>query len=241
MRAVGPGAARGGRGRALAALLAAASALAAAAPASAESFRFAALGGVHEDLLPEPVPVRVGALTARLSAPESFVNVDRHRVDLEPVAAAAPGSAGEAGSGPAQEGREHRFAVEMRIVGRGKLLVDLTAGGVSQRLEDDVVVPPQSVELAGRVALARGELGYLMTPTELPGSFPVRLESRLIGSLVNACLGFAILAGGLDCDLFEERLTHLDVPMPPPGETYLVPYADLTTEERAALDAYLAG
>ena len=49
----------------------------------------------------------------------------------------------------------------------------------------------------------------------------------------------ALVLVSLDCVVLEESLTNLEVPLPEPGESYLLPREELTQKEIAALEQYL--
>ncbi|HVS14415.1 MAG TPA: hypothetical protein VMV46_10840 [Thermoanaerobaculia bacterium] len=195
----------------------------AAGVARAESFTFERLNRVYEGVVDELAPVEMGPALVQLRSPEHALTIRRHLADL------APTSDGD-----------HRIRLELAFSGWGRLEADVTLGTVTSRLNDDVVVPAQSVVLDGRARVARTEGGYLITPTELPRAVNVRIESRLARRLFSLCRPMGLVLVNLDCAALEAALSSIDVPLPDPGQAYLLPDAELTDADRERLDGYLA-
>lgn len=204
--------------------LASGPAAAASGPTDRLDLELSRLNRTYVDAVEELPPAGVGGLVVRLESPESTVTLLSHRVELR----------------PAEDGL-HRFRLEVEVEGRGRVEVHVETAGAGVRLEDEVVVPRQRRQIEGRCRIERDEAGYLLTPTELPRVVRVELESRLAGRLVAWCGQMSVfLPLGVECVLFERLFRQAPVPLPAPGETLLLPYEELTPEERAALDAYLA-
>lgn len=231
-----PGASRGAAG--LAALAAAAVSILAAAqtpptptqtppaPPAPTELTFPRFNDVYEQPGAVSEPLRQNGMAIRLSSPENHVVLRSHRVRLAPL-----------GDGT------HWVEVVADFAGRGKVVADLDFGnGQVTRLEDDVVLPPQTRTVIGRVVIALGAGGdYEITPVELPKTLPIAFESKLAGGLADLCRTVALLGGlAIDCGTVEAGLTTASIPLPEPGETYLLPADRLTGEDRALLDAYLA-
>lgn len=211
---------------ALGVLAAAAAAQAPAAPPAPTELTFPRFNDVYEQPGAVSEPLRQGGMTVRLSSPENHLVLRSHRVRLAPL-----------GDGT------HWVEVVADFAGRGKVVANLDFGnGQGTRLEDDVVLPPQTRTVIGRVVIALGENGdYEVTPVELPKTVAIAFESKLAGGLADLCRTVSLLGGlAIDCGTVEAGLTAASIPLPEPGETYLLLADRLTPEDRARLDAYLA-
>lgn len=186
-------------------------------------FRFDRLNREYTEAVPEIQPVVQGPLTVRLSATRSNLVLRNHLLRLEP------------GSGDS-----HSADLRVEFEGRGWLVADVDVGGVASRLQDEVVVPPQAVALQGRVKLRKVREGYLVTTEQLPPRVRVKIQSGVGSRIVDVCDGFSALPlTSLDCPALEQALSRAVVPLPQPGETFLLENGELTAEERQRLDAYL--
>jgi hypothetical protein len=187
-----------------------------------EVFELRSLNQRYDRLAPEIVPIQYGeSLTIQLSSPQHQLDLVRNRIVLKPR-----------GEGLFDAGLELEFS------GSGRLIADLDLSGTTSRLEDRLTVPSQRQAIYARVRLFRSPSGYLVTPLELPATFPVRIESQLGERLVATCRGVGFLLG-LDCTSLDQAVSEVRIPMPAAGETYLVESARLSADERARLDAYL--
>jgi hypothetical protein len=196
--------------------------LGAANPASATTFTFERLNRVFESVVDELAPVQVGPAHVVLRSPEHAFTLRRHLAELKPGA-----------------GGEHSIQLELAFSGWGVLEADVTMGTLSTRLSDRVVVPDQSLAISGRAVVARTDGGYLITPTVLPPSISVRIESQLARRLFSLCRPMGLVLVNLDCQALEAALTAIDVPLPAPGQSYLLPDEELTDLDRQGLDLYL--
>ena len=195
------------------------------AAAAAEEFSFPRLNRAYGDLVPEFAPVTSGPLTLRLSSPRQSLTVREHRLTLAPLADGT-----------------HTARLELEILGKGWLVGDISAGALATRVQDELLVPPQKLDLAGRVRVERGAGGYTVTALESPARVEVAIRSRVATDLVSWCDRMAIVTLALfDCGGLDRSLSRVVVPLPPAGESYLLPDEELSPEERAALDRYLAG
>jgi hypothetical protein len=197
-----------------------------AAPPAATELTFPLFNDVYEQPGAVSQPMRQGGMTIRLRSPENHLVLRSHRVRLAPM-----------GDGT------HWVEVVADFAGRGQVVADLDFGnGQPTRLEDEVVLPPQTRTVVGRVVIAVGEDGtYEITPVELPETVSIAFESTLAGGLADLCRTVALLGGlAIDCGSVEAGLTTASIPLPDPGETYLLPADRLTADDRARLDAYLA-
>lgn len=182
------------------------------------------LNGTYTQLAPEMVPVQRGGVTITLSSPEHELHLTDSRLTLTPL---SDGS--------------HQALLELEFAGRGILVADLAVSGAGSQLEDELEVPRQRRTLSGRVRIVRSQEDYLVTTEALQETFEVEIKSRLGGQLVAACKPLSVLAlMALDCDGLERVFSQVAVPLPAPGETYIVEGARFSPEVRSRLDAYLA-
>ena len=184
------------------------------------------LNRTYSDLAGEIAPLRYDPLTIRLSSPSQTVTVRRHRVGFDPLG-----------------GGRFRTAIEVEISGKGSLVADLDFGsGQPQRMTDEVVLPPQTLRLEAEVRVERGKDGYRVTALSLPPAIRVDIRSRLVGDILEACAGLSLLTlGALDCSSVTDALERPSVPLPGPGAELWIADTDLTAEDRAEIDALLAG
>ncbi len=185
---------------------------------------FERLNGTYEDLGANLRPVVSGPVTVRISSPSHRLTLIAHRLELAPLG-----------------GGEHSGRLTARFRGQAHLTVGVELGGLPSELEDDVLVPEQERTVDGRFRVDRRPDGYALTMIELPPDVPVEVESGLGKDLVAWCgrLTF-FLPGDSGCDGLDRALSNPRVPLPKPGSKVFLEAADLTPEERAALDAYLA-
>lgn len=192
------------------------------APGTTE-FTFPLFNDTYQENGAVMAPVAQGGMTVRLSSPENRLTLRTHRVTLTPLSDGT-----------------HRAEFVADFAGRGRVIADVSMGGGSPtRLQDEVVVPPQTRTVVGRVLLARGTGAYEITPVEMPERVAIAIETQLGGSFANLCDSFALLLQ-LDCSGVRGMLNNAQVPLPGPGETYLLLDERLTPDDRKKLDAYLA-
>jgi hypothetical protein len=212
----------------LLASLAAVMALAAGAPLpgveAAAPFELESFNRSYTDLAPPIAPVRQGPLTITLGSPRQVLILREHRIEMRPY-----------GDGT------HHARLEADFLGKGELVADLDLAGVAGRLEDEVLVPPQRRTVEARVRIARAEAAYEVTTVALQRRLQVDIQSRLANRVVGWCEQLLFIAlAGVDCGGLERALSTAAVPLPPPGETYLIPYADLAADERRRIERYLS-
>lgn len=190
------------------------------------NFRFERFNRSYPEVVPEIAPIEQGPVTIQLSAPKSNLTLRSHFLRLEP--------------GP---GGSHTAELRVEFLGKGWLVADVDVAGLAgTRLQDQVLVPPQAVNLEGRVRLSRQPGAYVVTTEQLPSRMRVRIQSGIAGKVVGFCDRIPVLPGtDLDCEGLNRALSTAVVPLPPAGESYLLEDSDLTPEERQQLDAYLAG
>ncbi|MGH7856969.1 MAG: hypothetical protein ACREQY_06515 [Candidatus Binatia bacterium] len=196
--------------------------LAPPAASAATTLELEKLNRTYTDVAGELAPLVYEPLVIRLASPSQTVIVRGHRVVLTPLG-----------------GGRHRAAVEVELSGKGTLIADLElAGGQPQRMTDEVVLPLQKLVLQAVVSIERGSGGYRVVTHELPGAVRVDVRSRLVGDILEACAGLALLSlGALDCAPVTDALERPTLPLPGPGAELWLPDGDLTDEDRAQIDS----
>ena len=192
---------------------------------SAETLELERLNRTYTDVAGELAPLVYDPLVIRLQSPAQTVIVRRNTVALTPVG-----------------GGRYRAALEVELSGKGSLIADLElGGGTPQRMTDEVVLPPQTIALDAVVSVRRGEGGYRVMAHELPKAVRVDIRSRLVGEILEACSGLALLTlGALDCAPVTDALERPSLPLPGPGAELWLADADLTDADRAQIDALIA-
>lgn len=177
----------------------------------------------YEDPLPGILPVERAGLHVALSSPHQVLVLQHHLLVLTPL-----------GDGT------HHADLTLDFMGKGDLIADVTVGKLSKRMETEVLVPPQSHQLAARVRIRRDAGSYIVTPLELPPTLVSTIESPLGNRMIDWCQNMALVPFmAIDCDGLEQALTRAAVPLPPAGQELVVPAEQLTEEERRAIDDYL--
>ena len=180
------------------------------------------VNGVHEDLDIDISPIEFGPVIIRLSTPSYRLEVLEHELQLGAV-----GNGVEAGR------------VKARFSGKAHLVAELGVGDVTSEIEDDIELPLQEIDLAGRVELVREGDGYRVTTLETPSHVEVEVESDLAERLELLCRGFAVMAmGSIDCESLDQSLTRINLPLPEPGRQFFVSASDLTPHERQQIEDY---
>ena len=182
---------------------------------------FPRLNDTFRDMTPEIMPVASGGLTILLSSPNNSLTIRHHEVELEPIG-----------------GHSHRFRGMVDFMGKADLIAEF-GGGLPGRLEDQVLLPIQLIELEGELEIVRVADGYDITTRRLPDHVDIAMQSRLGNQLVSLCDVLTILTGG-DCSTLATAFGRVRLPLPPPGETHRLTAEDLTAEERQILDDYLS-
>lgn len=194
------------------------------AAAAVQEFEFPGLNRTYRDLPAAAQPIQSGLFTIRLSSPNQELVVARHRLRLRP-----------------RSDGTHDAEAWAEFSGGGRMYADVSAGGLEHRFQDDVVLPPQEQTVQGRLRIERDREGYWITTLELPSEIRVQLQSRLGGEILGWCQTLAAIPfSPFRCVGLDRALSNASVPLPPPGDTYLLPAGDLTTDERKRLDAYLS-
>jgi hypothetical protein len=185
--------------------------------------QFERLNRSYSQVAPELLPITEGPVTVRLSSPQNSLTVRSHLLRLEPGA-----------------GNSHTADLHIEFSGKGWLVADVEMAGVSTRLEAAVVVPEQTLEMQGRLRLRKVSGGYEVTPEQLPRQVVIRIESDIGRRLVDLCDGVSQLPfTAVDCTALERALSRAAVPLPAPGESFVLADAELTPRDRQRLDLYL--
>lgn len=180
--------------------------------------------GEWVDLATGLQPVRRGALTIRVSSPEHRITVHRNQLTL----------ARKNGDSPVDA------TLEVEFEGEGRILADLEGGGLSNSFEDRVAAPRQTVTTWAKVRFERAERGYLMTIVETQPTVVLAIKSDMAGRLVSLCKVFdQIPLIPVDCAGIETALSVITVPMPGPGEQFLIPTWRMNEAEKAFFDRFL--
>ena len=203
-------------------LSAGASVVAQQLPESA-AFRFERLDRTYTAFVEELAPIEVDSLTIVLRSPEHSMTIERHSAQLVPLGSS-----------------EYETVVRFSFRGRGVLDADVTIGLVESTLQDEIVLPPQNLRLAGRVRIESGDEGYTITLLESrQDTARVRIESRLAGRIIPLCKQLALVLVNLGCDVLQDALSVIEVPIPAPGTTFFLARDELTDQEAVDFDAYL--
>ena len=185
---------------------------------------FERLNKTYTDLAGDVSEIRNGPVTVVPSSESNRLTLKGHRLRLTPL-----------GDG------EHRARAWVHFEGEAEVAAELQVAGLSSgRLEDEVVVPDQERSLDARIKLETREGGYLITYLSGPPKFEITIESQLAGQIVSFCETVTRFTLGGDCDGLETALDNPALPMPDEGDVFELDSAELTDDERAQIDAYLA-
>jgi hypothetical protein len=192
------------------------------AATSAGEIHFSKLHRSYTNLVSDLAPIVQGPLTLRMSSPSHVLTVKDTRLRMT----AAP-----AGT--------QAIHLEIDLSGKGWLVGDVEASGMTTRLQDELFVLPQTVVLDAKVRLRRAASGFVVEALELPAQVEVQIQSRLTSELLQWCTGISIFAG-FDCSGLERALTRIAVPLPAAaGAAYELPDSELTAEERQQIQKWL--
>jgi hypothetical protein len=188
-----------------------------------EQLVFERLNRTFSGIADELAPVEVGPARVELRSPNHALELHRHLVSMT----------------VAPEGG-HRIVLELRVSGWGEIEADVTVGSIETTLSDHLTLPEQSVLLAGRAAIVRGEGGYNIAVFELPETVTVAIESQLAQRLFRVCRPMGLVLVALDCPALERSLSQIVVSLPKPGSTYFLADEELAPADRVELDRYLS-
>lgn len=185
-------------------------------------FELTSMNRRYTELAPDIEPVAWGSMTVTLSSPRHELILERTHLELTALGGGA-----------------YDLVLDLGFSGSGELIADLDVGGVRSRLEDELTIPSQLERLEARVRMERVPAGYRITTEELPETFAVEIQSRVAGQVMVACRPLSLFVG-IDCNGLDRALSRLAIPLPDPGETYLVESARFSDDELRSLDAFLA-
>jgi len=191
------------------------------APPAGQGIELAHLNETYTDLDADLAPIQEGPLSVRLSSPSHRLTLHRNRLVLTPSADGDPDA-----------------WVGAEFEGAGDLVADLEGGTMATQLQDHVVVPRQTVQLRGKVRVARDAESYRLHVLEAPPSVPVRIRSGLVGRCVAVCRGLGLLAV-VDCGRLERALSTVQVPIRSDQAILRLPKAQLSSTARAYLDRFV--
>ena len=177
----------------------------------------------YQDLAPDMAPVERGPVIIQLSSPAHRLDLRDARLSLTPV-----------GDG------SHDALLELEFEGAGTVIADFQMAESASSLTDELVVPLQRRSVTARVRFERTETGYLVTTESLDPTFEVEIDSRVGRQLVTACRPLSMLGLlQISCDGLERAVTNAVIPMPSPGETYIIDREQFTPAVADILDGYL--
>ncbi len=196
-----------------------------AGAADTATFVLERLNGTYTDLGGGPRDIKNGPITVRSTSASNSFELIGNRLELTPLG-----------------DRQHQAEFWVRFSGRADVDAEILMVGFSAgTLQDQVVVPEQERTIDARIKLERQDENYLITVIESPKDFSINIQSRLAGQIVGMCESLTRFTFGSSCDGLEAALSNPRVPMPEPGKELVLEGEQLTPEERAQLDAYIAG
>jgi hypothetical protein len=190
--------------------------------AQAAELRFEKLNHTYTDFVPPLEDVTEKGVRVRLRSPKQSLLLRDHRIRLEP---AADGSfAGE---------------VELDVQGKGTLIADIYIGVYTESVTEQVIVPPQTLKIPGRVRIRRVEGGYEIEPLELPPSISVAIQTPTINAILTLCDNASILSlGSIDCTGLDRALTRPAIPIPS-DQRFTLQDSQINDDDRVELDQLL--
>jgi hypothetical protein len=191
------------------------------APPADQGVELGYLNQTYTNLDAELAPIQEGPLAIRLSSPSQRLTLHHNRLVLTPSA-----------------GGNSDAWVEAEFEGAGDLVADLEGGTVGTQLRDHVVVPRQTVQLRGKVRVARNAESYQLRVLEAPPSVPVRIQSRVVDRCVAICRGLGLLTV-VDCGRLERALSTVQVPIRSDQAVLRLPLGQLDAAERAYFDRFV--
>lgn len=195
-----------------------------AAQETPQIFEMPRLNQVYGDVVREVLPIRQGPVVVRLEFLDHSIELKDHRLEVLHNL----------------DENSFDFRVVATVQGEAEVKSSLEIAGVPANLQDQVRLPLQSISVSGTTEIRRDQEGYWISPQELPPFVEVEIESRLARKMVSLCKGLAFLPGmGSACEGLKQSLAFIRLPLPEPGETYLVPLSRLTEAELRKFDRYL--
>lgn len=193
---------------------------------NARATELSRFNGTYRDLASNLAPVRQGGLDIHISSPRHRLTIHSNRVELTPT-----------GRGTFD------LVYEAEFDGDGDLIADVVApGGSSTQFTDKVSASRQQARATGEVALAAHERGFLITVVKPGPPAQVVIESGLVRQVEGLCGVFALLPlMKIDCEALGDAMGRIRVPLPEPGEEFVLPAEYLTEEEQAFFERLLSG
>lgn len=193
-------------------------------PEGAEKeFVFERLNRTFGSFVDDLKPIELGSMRVGLSSPEHSMTLESHSARL-----LALGNS------------EYGTRLEFDFHGWGILVVRVELGGVESELEDELTLPSQNLVLEGRLKIEPIEDGYQITLLEaFQEEVSVKIESKIAGRIVPLCRQLSLVLVNLECDVLEEALSVVRVPIPAPGEIFFLAREELNEPEIEELDAFL--
>ncbi|MGE0639635.1 MAG: hypothetical protein AB7G12_06670 [Thermoanaerobaculia bacterium] len=177
------------------------------------------LNRTYSDFVPPLAGMDEGGVVVKLTSPRQTLILRDHTIRLTPL---------ENGTIDAE--------IDLEIQGKGSLVADVALGPVAQQFPDEVVVPPQTISLAGNIRISRVAGGYSVTANSLPDSVRVAVQSQKVNQILALCDNAAVMTlGAIDCRGLDKALTRPELPIPS-GQSFVLQDADLTDENRRELD-----
>ena len=180
---------------------------------------FSRLNRTYDDLVADLEPVTQGAVVLRIASPSNRLVIESHLLELTPLADGT-----------------HRAVLDVVFLGGAHLVGRVELAGTAAPVDDRVVLPRQRLRIPARLRVRPGADGIELTAVELPDGLAVAVQS----TSGNQFLGWCEQLGAflpVDCSALD--LTSVQVPLPAPGETYVVPYEEIEPAERTALLRYI--
>jgi hypothetical protein len=194
-----------------------------AGDALAADLSFRKLNRTYSDFVPPIEEFNESGVSVKLVSPRQALTLRDHRLRLTP---------GENGL--------FTGALELDIQGKGTILADVAFGPLAERFNEEVLVPPQTLKIDGKIRLRRIDSGYAIDPVELPREISVAIQSPTVNAILALCDQAAILSlGSIECEGLDRALTRPTLALPA-GESFTLQDSELTDEDRAALDALIA-
>ncbi len=204
-------------------LLAWAALMALAAPLVADDgIELSFLTGTYRDLASQLEPIEQSGLTVWVTSPRHRLTVHGNRFWLS-----------------AEGGGVARASIEVDLDGEGLLEARLESAGIGSNFDDEVVLPRQTLRLAGRIKIEQGSDELILTVLEAPAEVSLEIDSDLASQLVGVCQLFGKLLP-MDCGALRLSLSRVKAPLPAVGERFRLPESRLSPAELAYFKAVLA-
>ncbi len=193
-------------------------------PQQGTTFVFERFNGTHSELGGDASEIENGPVTVRPTTKNSHFEIFGNRLELEP-----------AGEG------EHDATFWVHFEGAADVEAEiLMAGFTAAVLQDEVTVVNQEKTIRSRIKIESREEDYLITIVEPPKEMSIQVRSRLGTQIVSMCESLTRFAFGANCDGLDTALSNPRLPMAEAGEEMELDLGQLTANEKAQLDAYLA-